>query len=135
MTENNKKAPSKEKKLTPFDYINSINNKTGMLNTKDYNAFIVNRGFSYFNDTIQQAEILNENFKLPTDMQYRLLYEMITQRKRYAKWVNSNEVEDIPRYNKIIKIQIHYQCSELKAIDMVDIVPDEELQYLDKYLI
>ena len=47
-------------KLSPFDYINMINNKTGIPeNLEGYESFIVNRNFSHMADLILYVNEIN----------------------------------------------------------------------------
>ena len=50
--------------MSPFDYINAIgHSKKDMMadeaGEKDYNAWMINKGFSYFPDTIEYANNMN----------------------------------------------------------------------------
>jgi len=52
--------------MNPFDYLNSINYSKQDLMVDDdtekaYNAFLVNRGLSYFQDTVLLANEMNKN--------------------------------------------------------------------------
>ena len=55
--------------VKPFDYVNDINygKKNIMVDDiaeKNYNAFIVNRALSYFNDTVLYANEMNIHHSL-----------------------------------------------------------------------
>ena len=52
--------------MSPFDYLNAINytKKDTMVDDiaeKQYNPFMVNRGLSYFQDTVLMAKEMNQN--------------------------------------------------------------------------
>ena len=56
--------------MSPFDYLNSINDTKKDLmvddiTEKQYNAFLVNRGLSYFSDTVLFANEMNVHHHLP----------------------------------------------------------------------
>lgn len=92
------------KKLSPFDFLNSINDGPRgndlMINCfadsseyaipdspdKAYVPFIINRGLSYFPDSILYANAMNERASLPTKMQYDFLRFGLRPRKRFSKW-------------------------------------------------
>jgi len=62
-------------KVTPFDWINSIqHNKTDMMTDeymeKSYNSFIINRGLSFGADTVIYANEMNSRPHLDKKMQY-----------------------------------------------------------------
>ena len=84
----------------PFDYINSISQtKKDMMEDeqgeKDYNAWLVNRGLSYFPDTILYANEMNRMAHLPSKLQYAYLINTIRPRKRFSKWVKKKEDSDL----------------------------------------
>ena len=62
--------------MTPFDFLNAINEtkkdifREDPLAQKDYSAFMVNRGLSYFPDTIMFANEMNKNASIPNDWQF-----------------------------------------------------------------
>ena len=91
-------------KYTPFTFINSINSGQkgkNLLNDckadnstepndpssidKAYIPFIVNRGLSYFSDTILLANEMNQNSHLPQRMQYDFLKNAVSPREKVQK--------------------------------------------------
>jgi hypothetical protein len=88
-----------------FDFIKSINEKTGYLfsedNQKDYNSHIVNTGFSFFPDTLFLANEANK-LGLTGQKHYDFLYYAVDQRKRYSKWhkklQNEKELEAVSEF-------------------------------------
>lgn len=80
----------------PFDYITSISfSKEDMmqdeLGEKEYNAFMVNRGLSYFPDTIMYANEMNMLAHLDKKLQYTYLINIIRPRKRFSKWAKRKD--------------------------------------------
>ena len=64
--------------MNPFEYLNSINStKKNIMHDdimeKEYNAFIINRGLSFFPDTILFANEMNVNHHLDNKLQYHFL--------------------------------------------------------------
>jgi hypothetical protein len=90
----------------PFDNITSISfSKEDMmedeLGEKEYNAFMVNRGLSYFPDTIMYANEMNLNAQVDKKLQYHYLMNSIRPRKRFSKWAkkqNSDQLEMVMEY-------------------------------------
>ena len=87
-------------KLTPFDFIKSINeHKPNLLKdckayegeemvspdtpSKQYVPFIINRGLSQFKDTVLLTNEMNMRHQLPAKMQYDFLFSAIRPRKRF----------------------------------------------------
>ena len=64
--------------MNHFDYLNSINySKENImhdnLDEKAYNSFMVNRGLSYFNDTVIYANEMNRYAHIDSKLQYDFL--------------------------------------------------------------
>ena len=86
--------------MNHFDYLNSINatKKDIMeddLAEKAYNSFMVNRGLSYFNDTVLIANEMNLNSHLDKKLQYHFLINIVRKRKRFSKWAKPETESDI----------------------------------------
>ena len=86
--------------MNHFDYLNSINltKKDIMIDDdceKAYNSFMVNRGLSYFQDTIIIANEMNRHHQLDNKLQYQFLINMIRKRKRFSKWAKAQKESDI----------------------------------------
>ena len=83
-----------------FDYLNSINDtkKNVMLTETDtsvYSAYMVNRGLSYFPDTVSQANMMNQRWQAPARMQYDFLRNSISRKRRFSKWFKAQKSEDV----------------------------------------
>ena len=103
--------------MNPFDYLNSINNtkKDIMVDDiaeKDYNAFKVNRGLSYFSDTILMANEMNINHHLESRLQFDFLINIIKKKRRFSKWLKATEVENL----SIIKEYYGYSDEKAKSV-------------------
>ena len=78
--------------MSPFDFLNAINlTKKDLfaedpLSEKDYAPFIVNRGLSYFPDTVLYANEMNRNAHIAKDWQFSFFLNTITKKKRFSKW-------------------------------------------------
>jgi hypothetical protein len=115
-----------EKTMNPFALISSISNtKLDILeNEKDYNAFMVNRGLSYFPDTVIYANEMNKFHHLDSRLQYTFLINIIRKRNRFSKWNKSDESEDINA------IKEYYGYSNEKARDVLPLLSNENLKII-----
>jgi hypothetical protein len=115
-----------EKTMNPFALISSISNtKLDILeNEKDYNAFMVNRGLSYFPDTVIYANEMNKFHHLDSRLQYTFLINIIRKRNRFSKWNKSDESEDINA------IKEYYGYSNEKARDVLPLLSNESLKII-----
>ena len=115
--------------MNPFDYLNSINftKKNIMkddIDEKSYNSFMVNRGLSYFSDTVVIANEMNKYHHLDKRMAYDFLINIIRQRKRFSKWIKPEANEDI----EVIKT--YYGYSNEKARNVLPLLNSEQLKQL-----
>jgi len=93
-------------------------------NEKDYNAFMVNRGLSYFPDTVIYANEMNKYHHLDGGLQYQFLINIVRKRNRFSKWNKSTESDDI----KIIKE--YYGYSNEKARDVLPLLSNDNLNII-----
>jgi hypothetical protein len=115
--------------VKPFDYVNDINygKKNIMVDDvaeKDYNAFIVNRALSYFNDTVLYANEMNIHHSLDSKLQYSFLINIVRKQKRWSKWLKPNDVTNLEL------IKEYYGYSNEKAKSVLSLLNDEQLQEL-----
>ena len=110
--------------MNPFELIKSISNtkKDILENEKDYNAFMVNRGLSYFPDTVIYANEMNRFHHLDQRLQYHFLINTIRKRNRFSKWNKSIESENINA------IKEYYGYSNEKARDVLPLLSNENLK-------
>ncbi len=110
----------------PFDYLNSINNtkKDILENEKDYNSFMVNRGLSYFPDTVLYANEMNIYHHLDAKPQFHFLINIVRKRKRFSKWNKVTESNDI------LAIKEYYGYSNEKARDVLPLLNKNELNLI-----
>ena len=109
--------------MNPFELIKSISSskKDILENEKDYNAFMVNRGLSYFPDTVIYANEMNKFHHLDSRLQYQFLINTIRKRNRFSKWNKSIESENINAIKK------YYNYSNEKARDVLPLLSKENL--------
>lgn len=128
----NKTTTSGGKKLSPFDFLKSINDtKINLMdkdaeNTKYYNSFVINRSLSYFPDTIYFANEMNKFHQIDVDLQYNFFLNIIRKRKRFSKW---DKVEDINNLN-IIKSYFGY--NDEKARQVISLLTEDQITIIKK---
>ena len=114
-------------RLSPFDFIKSINEKSGNLMEvspdveRDYIPFMVNRGLSFSPDTVLYA---NEMNRLPfTDrrMQYDYLYASVRRRKRFDKWVKPEENDE----ELVQSVMARYGIGRKRADEYISLLDQE----------
>lgn len=117
--------------MNPFDYLNSINDtkKDIMVDDiaeKGYNSFMVNRGLSYFNDTVLLANEMNRYHHLDNRLAYDFLINIIRKRKRFSKWIKPETVSDV----EVVKE--YYGYSNEKARQALTLLTKDQINALEK---
>ena len=109
-----------------FDILNSINNKTPLLTQeeidRDYPAFMVNRGLSFFMDTVLYAAEMNRHADTPPYAQYLFYYHGTYKKRRFSKWHKKAAMDNID----IVKEYYHY--SDTKAEEALAILTDDQIE-------
>lgn len=119
--------------MTPFDFIKAITETkdnllvgtdNDELAEKDYNPFIVNRGLSFFPDTVLYANEMNVHHTLDKSLQFLFLLNSIRPRKRYSKWLKKEKVDAIEMISEC------FGYSLAKSKDVVNLLSDEQLKLI-----
>ena len=117
--------------MTPFDYVNDINfKKKNLMRDSDndklaesgYIPYITNKSLSYFPDTLFLSNDMNANHHLDNLLQYEYLLNTIRPKKRFAKWVKSEDKDDL----EIVKM--YYGYSNKKAEQALKILSSEVIE-------
>lgn len=125
--------PYKQKAISPFDFLNSINYSKETLivdewSEKQYNAYVINKGLSFSPDTVIQANEMNSRPHLDKLLQYSFLINIVRPKKRFNKWIKSEKIEAI----EIVKD--YYGYSTEKARQIVSILTIEQIDTLKQKL-
>ena len=115
--------------MNPFDYLKSINTSKKNIMVDDiteneYNAFIINKGLSFFPDTVLMANEMNINHHLDNRLQYDFLINIIKKKKRFTKWVKPQEVANL----EIVKE--YYGYSDEKAKSVLSLLNNGQIEEL-----
>ena len=117
--------------MNHFDYLKSITDSkedimVDDLAEKDYNAFMVNRGLSYYNDTVIYANEMNKNSHIDSRLQFDFLKQIIRKRKRFSTWNKADKLADI----EVIKE--YYGYSRDKAYQVLPLLSKDKIDHLRK---
>ena len=118
-----------------FDYLNAINvskvdlMKEDPLSEKDYVPFMINRGLSYFSDTIMYANEMNKYSNIPKDWQFAFYMQSVPKKKRFSKWHKKDQNSD--DLNLIMTV---YDYSSQRAAEALELLTEAQVQSLrDSY--
>ena len=115
--------------MNPFDYLNAINTTkkdimVDELAEKSYSPFMVNRGLSYFPDTILYANEMNKNHHIDHRLQFDFFINIIRKKKRFSKWAKPVEIENLD------VIKEYYGYSNEKAKSVLSLLSDGQIETL-----
>jgi hypothetical protein len=119
--------------MNPFDFLNAINyTKIDVICTSEnpekaeklYNPFLVNRGLSYFQDTVLYCNEMNMRHSMDKKLQFDFLLNSIRKNKRFSKWHKAEVDEDTQL------ISDYYKCNIRKAKEIQSILSTDQLREL-----
>jgi Bacteriophage clamp loader A subunit len=122
---------------SPFDYINAISHTkeniisgtdNDELAEKGYEPYLVNRGLSFFPDTVLYANEMNMRHVLSKKCQFSYLLNTVRPRKRFSKWFKANLEDDI----KIVSEYYGYSIS--KAREAMRVLTQDNIAVMRKKL-
>jgi len=122
----------KLKKISPFDFVNSINfTKEDLMvderTENEYNAFIVNRAMGMGPDTVIAGNEMNRFSHIDKKLQYDFLRGVVRKAKRYNKWLKSEE-------ENIDAIQRFFGYSFNKAKEALRLLSETDIDVIKLYL-
>lgn len=121
--------------MSPFDFLNAINLtkkdliREDPLNEKDYSPFMVNRGLSYFSDTVMMANEMNRHSGIPKVWQNDFFLNTISKKKRFSKW-HKKEADS----KNLLLIMEYYKYSTERAKEVLDILSPDQLTMIEEKL-
>jgi len=117
--------------MNPFEYLNAINyTKQNIMvddiTEKAYNPFMVNRGLSYFNDTVLMANEMNQHAHLDNRLQFDFFINIVRKKKRFSKWNKPETASDV----EVVKE--YYGYSNEKARQVLTLLTSDQIDELKK---
>jgi hypothetical protein len=115
--------------MNPFEYLNAINTSKKDLMVDDvaekaYTPFMVNRGLSYFPDTILFANEMNLNHHIDNRLQFDFLINIIKKKRRFSKWAKPMNIENLEL------IKEYYGYSNEKAKSVLSLLNNDQINEL-----
>lgn len=121
--------------ISPFDFMNAAsfskedlirNSDNPEMNEKQYNAYIVNRGFANFEDTILHANEMNQRAHLFNGAQFDYYRGSLRKRKRFSKWPKADKSKDLDAIQQVYKCNRTVAKMYLKSLtkDQIKTVHD-----------
>ena len=117
------------------DYLPAINyTKKNLMDSDDpmwkkkYNAFMVNKVLSGFQDCIMLVNEMNRNHFMDKDMQFQFLLNSIRSKKRYSPFLRSSKLKDLD------VVKEYYGYNNEKAKVALDILTKDEVKLIKEKL-
>ena len=119
--------------MGPFDFIKAINESKDVMKNdpfaeKDYIPFLVNRGLSFFQDTILQVNEMNRNHFLDNKLQFDYLINNIRPRKRWSKWLKPEKIDNLEL------VKLYFGFGNEKAKDALEVLTNENIEEINSKL-
>lgn len=119
--------------MTPFDIINSINNKTSLewddVTEKTYAPFIINRGLSFNMQTVMFANVMNRFPQIDKKMQYDFYFYGVPKGKRFDKWQKKTELG-----SDVQAVKDFYNINTDRAVEALKLLSNEQLDMIKEKL-
>ena len=121
--------------MSPFDFLNAINDtKKDMFAdpqaAKDYAPFLINRGLSYFSDSVLYANEMNRlGTVLDKEVQFDFYLHALPKRKRFSKWFK----KDVST-SQLEAVKLYYKYNEARALEALSILSDEKIIIIEEKL-
>ena len=127
-----------KKEISPFDFMNAVsltkedligNSDNPDMTEKEYNAYIINRGFANFQDTILHANEMNQRANLFDRAQFDYYRGSLRKRKRISKWPKADKNNDLDAIQQVYKCNRTIAKLYLKALSPDDLKTVHERLY------
>ena len=119
--------------MGPFEFIKAINTskdvmKDNSLAEKDYIPFLVNRGLSFFQDTVIQINEMNIRHYIDNKLQFDYLLNNIRPRKRWSKWLNPDKIDNLEL------VKTYFGFGNEKAKEALEVLSNEDIEEIKSKL-
>ena len=117
------------------DYLNAINfSKENLLDTTDetwekkYPPYIINKGLSYYSDTVMYANEMNRLHHASKHMQFSFLINTIRSQKRFSKWLKASKIKDLDA------VKTYFGYSNNRAREALSVLTKGQIDYIKEKL-
>lgn len=117
--------------MSVFDIINNISESNDKIeyHKKDYVPFVINKGFSYFVDSILYVNEMNQRPGIANAMHYDYLHTSLRKKKRRSKWFKKDTHNDVDLLMQTYKYSQNKAEEVLKILTPEQIIQLREMQY------
>jgi hypothetical protein len=90
---------------------------------------MINRGLSYFPDTVLYANEMNRHSTIPVDWQFFFFLNTIPKKKRFSKWSKKDK-----ETKSIQLVKEYYGYSNERAKEALSVLTDNQLKMIEEKL-
>ena len=113
--------------MNPFDFLKAINETKEDLFVdpqaeKDYSAYMINRGLSFFPDTILYSNMMNRYSHIPKKYQFVFLINNVVRKKRFSQWYKKDKETE-----SLTMVMDYFEYSAEKAKEALKILSEDQL--------
>ena len=116
-------------------YLTAINwSKKKLMDTDDetwqkkYPPYIINKGLSYFSDTVMMANEMNRLHHASKHMQFSFLINTIRSQKRFSKWLKASKIKDLDA------VKTYFGYSNNRAREALSVLTKGQIDYIKEKL-
>ena len=116
-------------------YLTAINwSKKKLMDTDDetwqkkYPPYIINKGLSYFSDTVMMANEMNRLHHASKHMQFSFLINTIRSQKRFSKWLKASKIKDLDA------VKTYFGYSNNRAREALSVLTKNQIDYIKEKL-
>jgi hypothetical protein len=95
---------------------------------KKYPSYIINKGLSYFEDTIMFANEMNRLHFLSKHAQFSFLLNTIRPKKRFSKWLKVSKLANLEL------VKQYYKYTNEKAKQALELLTKKEIEHIKEKL-
>lgn len=112
--------------MSVFDIINNISTGKEPIeyHKKDYQQYIINKGFSYFIDSILYVNEVNTRTNLTDEQHYAYMFNSLRKKKRFSKWFKKTKQDNIEL------VMQTYKYNQKKAEEVIKLLSNEQIDEL-----
>ena len=116
-------------------YLTAINwSKKKLMDTDDetwekkYPPYIINKGLSYYSDTVMYANEMNRLHHASKHMQFSFLINTIRSQKRFSKWLKASKIKDLDA------VKTYFGYSNNRAREALSVLTKGQIDYIKEKL-
>jgi len=114
--------------MSVMDILSNISSSdtTMEYHESDYKQRVINKGLSYFIDSILYVNEVNQRHYLTNKQHYDYLFNSLRKKKRFSKWHKKTPVDNVSL------VMQTYKYNQQRAEEALKLLSDEQISALQK---